>query len=135
MLRNGSWHALVRRYFTFFALLLHLSSLGRAPKGKPSLEKLPRSCIQSGDTWTFKSVTPPGEPPECYRGGLLDLAMSSKTGELLDFQIFQLDFAEIFFHKRYFISYLILLHFFPYYICYFYTKAIVFKIVKIKSCM
>lgn len=54
-------------------------------KGEPNLEKLPRSGIQSGDTWTFKSGTPSGEPPEFYRGGLLDLTVSSISGELLGF--------------------------------------------------
>lgn len=33
-------------------------------------------------------------------GGLLDLAVSSVTGELLGFRIFQLDFIMIFLHKR-----------------------------------
>lgn len=55
--------------------------------GTESREKLPRSGIQSGDTWTFKSGTPPGEPPEFCRGGLLDLAVSSVTGEFLGFSL------------------------------------------------
>lgn len=65
-----------------------------APKGEPCLEKLPRSGTQSGDTWTFKS----GTPPELYRGGLLDLAVSSVTGEFLGFpNVFQyVHFAGIF---------------------------------------
>lgn len=60
------------------------SRAGRARKGElESREVTSLGYIQSGDTWTFKSGTPPGEPPERYRGGLLDLAVSSATGELL----------------------------------------------------
>jgi len=83
---NGSWHALFpyrKEAFLPSSPFSFLFSSMREPTRELSLEKLPRSDIHSGDTWIFKSGTSPGEPSEFYRGGLLDLTMSSVTGEFL----------------------------------------------------